>query len=161
MTLSILTLLLAGFTAQDSCSTAAEDVCSYDTTQLCQVGVSGQPPMQVEIADNFDKRARGLMHRTELAPHHGMWFVYNEERPGYSGFWMYNTKIALDIAYLDAQMRVVKTFTMRPCTSVNSRNCPSYRPGTNYKSALEMPAGYFAEHGIREGVQLQQCENKE
>jgi uncharacterized membrane protein (UPF0127 family) len=146
--------------AQTDCGTAAEQKCSYEVTQLCLADKT-QPVMRVEIADNFAKRARGLMHREELSKDHGMWFVYAEERPGYSGFWMHNTKIPLDIAYLDDNLRVVKTFTMQPCTSTNPRNCPSYRPNANYWSALEMSAGYFAQHGIKIGTQLQQCQQQE
>lgn len=145
--------------AQAECSAEKDAVCQYEMVKLC--GAAGQPPMTVEIADTFAKRERGLMHRESLAEHHGMWFVYDQERPGYSGFWMFNTKIPLDIAYLDKSLTVVKTFTMRPCTSVNPRNCPAYRPGVSYWGALEMPAGYFAEHGIQQGTQLQQCEKQE
>lgn len=146
--------------AQEECGTEADQVCSYETTQLCLAGHAA-PEMLVEIADTFAKRARGLMHREQLDNHRGMWFVYDSERPGYSGFWMYNTKIPLDIAYLDKNLRVVSTFTMQPCTSKNSRNCPSYRPNTNYWSALEMSAGYFKEYDIKVGTQLQQCKQQE
>ncbi|RUO50754.1 DUF192 domain-containing protein [Pseudidiomarina aquimaris] len=146
--------------AQDECGTDAKQTCSYEVTQLC-VAEHKQPMMQVEIADTFGKRARGLMHREQLAQDQGMWFVYPTERPGYSGFWMHNTLIPLDIAYLDKDLRVVKTFTMQPCTSKNPRNCPSYRPDANYWSALEMSAGYFATHDIKVGTQLQQCQQQE
>lgn len=145
--------------SQESCSTEADAKCEYEVVQLCQR--VAQPPMVVEVADTAAKRERGLMHRESLAEHHGMWFVYDEERPGYAGFWMFNTKIPLDIAYLNESLTVVKTFTMRPCTSVNSRNCPAYRPGVNYWGALEMPAGYFKKYGIQQGSQLQQCETQE
>ncbi|RUO55636.1 DUF192 domain-containing protein [Pseudidiomarina homiensis] len=146
--------------AQAECGTGADQQCSYESTQLC-LADHEQPVMQVEIADSFAKRARGLMHREQLAEHQGMWFVYDSERPGYSGFWMHNTKIPLDIAYLDQNLRVVKTFTMQPCTSKNSRNCPSYRPNASYWSALEMNAGYFNDYDITVGTQLQQCKQQE
>ncbi len=160
-------LAFSGFSAdvraqqtQQECGTDAQQTCRYEVTQLCVVDQQ-QPLMHVEIADTFGKRARGLMHREQLAQDHGMWFVYSSERPGYSGFWMHNTLIPLDIAYLDKDLRVVKTFTMQPCTSKNPRNCPSYRPDASYWSALEMPAGYFATHDIKVGIQLQQCQQQE
>ncbi|CAB0150044.1 hypothetical protein PSI9734_00615 [Pseudidiomarina piscicola] len=145
--------------SSEPCSADADAVCHYETAQLC--AAPGQPPMQVEIADTPAKRERGLMFRESLADHHGMWFVYQSERPSYAGFWMFNTKLPLDIAYLDQSMTVVKVFTMRPCTSVNPRNCPAYRPGETYWGALEMPAGYFERHGIQQGSQLQQCKTQE
>lgn len=146
--------------AQADCGTELAASCQYEVTQLCVVN-RAQPEMRVEIADTFGKRARGLMHREQLPQDQGMWFVYSSERPGYSGFWMHNTLIPLDIAYLDKDLRVVKTFTMQPCTSKNSRNCPSYRPNANYWSALEMTAGYFATHDIKVGTQLEQCKQQE
>ncbi|WP_126775131.1 DUF192 domain-containing protein [Pseudidiomarina sediminum] len=158
LALFALSLPTASFAQQ--CTTEPDGQCSYTVAQLC-LADSAATPLTLEVADTFGKRARGLMYRTELADHHGMWFVYDEQRPGYSGFWMHNTKIALDIAYLDAQMKVVKQFTMQPCTSVNPRNCPTYNPGVAYYSAVEMPAGYFKQHGITLGTQFKQCNNEE
>ena len=89
-----------------------------------------------------------------------MWFRYGNERPGYSGFWMYQTLIPLDIAYLDRQGRIVKTFTMRPCGSDDPTQCRSYSPGKNYWSVLEVNGGFFAEHDIRMGDQLRKAEGE-
>lgn len=129
----------------------------FEKTQVCLGNISH--PLTVELADSQEQQARGLMQRESLGEYQGMWFRYPYQRPGYSGFWMYQTLIPLDIAYLDQQGRIVKTFTMRPCRSDDPRECRSYSPGETYWSVLEMNAGFFAEHQVRMGDQLRVAKN--
>src|SRR4051812_24832008 len=60
----------------------------------------------LEIVRNEENRMRGLMHRPSMPAEWGMIFVFpsGDER---WGFWMKNTKIPLDIIYLDANGAVV------------------------------------------------------
>lgn len=129
----------------------------FDRTQVCLGAI--EQPLTVELADSQAQQARGLMQRESLGTYEGMWFRYRNERPGYSGFWMYQTLIPLDIAYLDKNRRIVKTFTMRPCTSKDPGNCRSYSPDESYWSVLEVNAGFFAEKGVRIGDQLRKAES--
>lgn len=122
---------------------------TFDTTTVCLGEL--QQPLTVELADTPAQHARGLMQRESLGEYQGMLFRYAAVRPGSSGFWMYQTLIPLDIAYLDQQGRIVKTFTMLPCGNDDPSQCRSYAPGKNYQFALEMNAGFFAEHDIRMG----------
>jgi uncharacterized membrane protein (UPF0127 family) len=113
--------------------------------------------IRAEIADTDASRARGLMMREQLGQHDGMWFRYRNERSGDSGFWMYNTWIPLDIAYLDSQQRIVKIIQMQPCDSIDPGRCAVYRPNVPYYGALEMNLGYFAEHQITIGAKVREC----
>jgi uncharacterized membrane protein (UPF0127 family) len=122
---------------------------TFETTAVCLGSL--QQPLTVELADTMEQHARGLMQRESLGDYEGMLFRYPQVRPGSSGFWMYQTLIPLDIAYLNARGEVVKTFTMLPCGSDDPRQCRSYAPGKNYQFALEMRAGFFADHDIRLG----------
>lgn len=119
----------------------------YDKTHICLGDI--EQPLTVELADNQGQHARGLMHRTELDEYAGMLFRYAQVRPGSSGFWMYQTLIPLDIAYLNSQGEIVKTFTMMPCGSDDPSQCRAYAPGKSYQFALEMNAGFFADHNVR------------
>jgi len=102
------------------------------------------------IADSNDELAKGLMFVTaeELAPlrdgrERGMLFVFDRDETG--GFWMRNTIIDLDIAFVRADGRIVQTFTMAALDE------SSYTPKSPYRYALEVNAGVFTRFGIREG----------
>lgn len=122
---------------------------TFDTTAICLGDL--QQPLTIELADTTAQHARGLMQRESLGEFEGMLFRYPQLRPGSAGFWMYQTLIPLDIAYLNQRGEIVKTFTMLPCGSDDPSQCRSYAPGKNYQYALEMNAGFFAEHDIRMG----------
>lgn len=60
----------------------------------------GQARFSVEIADNLEERARGLMFRENLPRSSGMLFIYEHPQP--LSFWMKNTLIELDMIFLDS-----------------------------------------------------------
>ena len=61
----------------------------------------------LEVASEPEQRRRGLMGREHLQDNAGMLFEYQQLRPADHGFWMYQTLIPLDIAYLGAQGEIV------------------------------------------------------
>lgn len=111
----------------------------------------GPHRLDVEVAETTAQRQRGLMGREQLPDTRGMLFRFESEQPAGNAFWMYRTLIPLDIAYIDDEGRIVAINTMQPCESETPRECPTYPAGTAYYSALEVNAGYFAEHGIQVG----------
>lgn len=105
--------------------------------------------LSVEIAETSDQTEIGLMERDSLPPGEGMIFLFAEARD--SGFWMFRTRIPLDIAYLDAGGTIVATREMEPCGSPYPRDCVKYPPGVPYTAALEVSRGYFTSRGISVG----------
>lgn len=99
--------------------------------------------IQVEIADDADERQRGLMYRESLEENQGMLFVYPEQRT--LGFWMKNTLIPLDIAYIDREGRIVDIQQMEPQTT------ETHDSAAPAMYALEMNEGWFEANGIRIG----------
>ncbi|MCE8022260.1 DUF192 domain-containing protein [Halomonas sp. MCCC 1A11036] len=108
--------------------------------------------LEVELARTSAERQKGLMDRDHLDPEAGMLFLYQEAQPPQGGFWMYRTRIPLDIAFLDAEGRIAALHTMQPCTSHNPYDCPVTVAGVTYHAALEVNAGFFAARGIEEGA---------
>lgn len=108
-------------------------------------------PLDVEIAETNEQRSYGLMHRDSLAQNAGMIFLYDSPQPAEGSFWMFNTRIPLDIAFLDAEGNIVSIRQMEPCTSPYPQWCRSYESGVPFESALEMNAGWFAQNGVEVG----------
>ncbi len=97
----------------------------------------------VEIAKTEEERAKGLMGRTSLAKNEGMIFVFEDE--GYHGFWMKNTLVALSIAFIDKEGKIVWITDMKPLT------LSTHDPPKPILYALEMNKGWFAANGIEAG----------
>ncbi|WP_010627013.1 DUF192 domain-containing protein [Halomonas sp. KM-1] len=107
--------------------------------------------LEVELARSSAERQKGLMDRDHLAADAGMLFLYTEPQSPQGGFWMYRTRIPLDIAFLDAEGRIAAKATMQPCPSQNPYDCPVTLAGVTYHAALEVNAGYFEAHDIEVG----------
>ena len=61
--------------------------------------------IDVEIAENENERAKGLMYRSSIPDSVGMLFIF--DRPEPQSFWMHNTSIPLDIMYVDANKKII------------------------------------------------------
>jgi uncharacterized membrane protein (UPF0127 family) len=112
------------------------------------VTLDGGATIEAKVADQPDRRQQGLMHVPELPDGVGMLFLFEEPRTG--GFWMKNTLVPLDIAYL-RDGEVVSVMQMEPC---EEDPCPTYDPGVEYDAAVEVAQGTLAEAGIEEGASV-------
>jgi uncharacterized protein len=135
---------------------------------FCTLGANGQPKMQpkfekkeikigkhklnVEIADTEEKLSFGLMFRQSLPDGTGMLFVFPDEQP--RSFWMKNTFVALSIAYIDAQKKIIDIQDMVPVKSEmeTPQTYPSAGPA---KYALEVPRGWFKKKKIKIGDKIE------
>jgi uncharacterized protein len=107
---------------------------------------AGMHLIRAEVAADFSTRARGLMHRKELAPNSGMLFLF--DGPSQQCMWMKNTYIPLSVAFLDEQGTIINIADMQPHSE--QTHC-SARPALY---ALEMTRGWFAERNIKPGTKL-------
>ena len=129
--------------------------------ELCirdrQKGVS----LVAEKATTPRQRRIGLMGRETLAPDAGMLFVYERENGPNASFWMYQTLIPLDIAYLDAEGEILAIQSMPPCNAKRGSACPTYPAGVTYRAALEVNRGFFERQNITPGARITEATSEE
>ncbi len=112
-------------------------------------GSADEARLVVRVAERAEDRAQGLKGVRELPEGAGMLFVFDEPAAsGQGGFWMLDTLIPLDIAFV-SDGTVVGTATMLPCTA---RPCPVTHPGRPYDAAIETVAGWLGARGIAVGT---------
>jgi uncharacterized protein len=101
--------------------------------------------VKVEIADNAALRARGLCCRNQIDENSGMLFIY--DKPGDYKFWMKDTKIPLDIIWIDEQKKIVHIEH-----SVQPETYPkSFGSKSPARYVFEVNAGYAKKHNIKVG----------
>lgn len=106
----------------------------------------GDRSLFVRVADSPDERAQGLMGVRDLPADEGMAFAFGG--PSTASFWMRDTLIPLSIAFVGEDGRIVALREMTPC---RADPCPTYSARRPYTLAVEANAGWFREHGVREG----------
>ena len=107
----------------------------------------GHVKFQTELALTPEQRARGLMYRDSAE--NGMLFVYDEARV--LSFWMRNTKVPLDIAYIKADWTIEPVQFLYP---YDEKGKASQGPVIG---ALEMPLGWFKAQGLAAGTKITRC----
>jgi hypothetical protein len=121
-----------------------------DELDLTQVTFPNGVKINAETMRSDVELMRGLMFRESLAPGRGMVFIHPKEDTFH--YWMYQTKIPLDMIWMDHDRRIVEmSLDTPPCRSTSARECPNY--GGNYKSkyVLEVNAGIARKNGLKTG----------
>jgi uncharacterized protein len=110
---------------------------------LVEAGAS-QYRFEVEVADDPNERAEGLMYRRSLADNAGMLFVYPRPQP--VEFWMRNTPLSLDIVFIrqDGTIAGIAENTV----PMSEDLIPSGEP---VRAVLEVKGGTMRQLGIAAG----------
>jgi uncharacterized membrane protein (UPF0127 family) len=135
-------------------SDADERILAFDSATARLATRRDTVPLVLELATTAEQQRLGLMERRHLPERAGMLFVYDSIQPRDAGFWMYRTRLPLDIAFLDSAGVIRSIRAMVPCTATITEGCPSYAPGVPYRSALEVNAGALARWGAEPGARL-------
>ncbi len=151
MTTSVMTIAIVFALTLLGCGCTPTQPNQLDALGTVNLTIKAQP-FQLWVADAVDEQSRGLMFITadEMVPlpdgtQRGMLFVFDREK--HLSFWMKNTIIPLDIAYLDADGVVVSKYTMAPLdTSFNKY--PSIGPA---QYAIEVNADVFSDLDLKTG----------
>ena len=114
--------------------------------QQPEVTIKGRT-WRVELAMTEGLRYRGMSDRPSLEADKGMLFVYPV--PQTLNFCMRKCLIPLDIAFIDANRRIVRIHTM--AVEPYGEADRTYSSAGPAQYALEVAAGTFASEGITEG----------
>ena len=101
----------------------------------------------VEIALRPEEQMTGLMNRDALDSDRGMLFVFPE--PKQASFWMHNTSIPLDLAFLDANGVILEIIPLVP---FDEKRVQSQSSNVSY--ALEVARDWFSSRGLKAGLKV-------
>jgi len=134
-----LLIAIAFFLTTPGCARSGEQPQRLPKAPITIAGRS----LEVEIASTNAQRQIGMMHRLKPAQDEGMLFVFPAARP--LAFYMKNTRVALSIAFIAKDGRIINIAHMEPLTlTTHSSRLPAMY-------ALEMPLGWFDRNNVREG----------
>lgn len=109
--------------------------------------------IDIEIADNEQKTAQGLMYRSAMPRNAGMLFLMPRE--DIQSFWMRNTYIPLDMIFVNSNKEIV---TIHANTTPMNEN--SYISKAPALYVVEVNAGYCNKNNIKEGDKIEYTINK-
>jgi uncharacterized membrane protein (UPF0127 family) len=121
------------------CQSSTQPNSNLPTTRM----TLGSKQFTIEIANTDSTREFGLMKRDSMPADHGMIFVFGDERP--QAFWMKNTRIDLDIVFINNSGKVVSIKQMQ---AYDLRSVPSDAP---VRYAIELNLNAAADAGIKVG----------
>ena len=102
-----------------------------------------------EVADTAETRSKGLSGRGSLQEGTGMLFIFDS--PAQYGFWMKDMNFAIDIVWIDDNLRIVdieKKVTPETFPQV-------FYPDQPVKYVLELPTGAVDKYQIATGIVIQ------
>ncbi|MGD9014920.1 MAG: DUF192 domain-containing protein [Candidatus Omnitrophota bacterium] len=127
---------------------AAIVFCGYadSKTKKIQVNIHNKT-YTFELAQTQEELKRGLMFREELGPESGMFFIF--EKADYLTFYMKDTFIPLDIAFIDDNFTIVDIQPLHPL----DMNFVVSKVKAIY--ALEVNRGFFQSLGLGIGDKIE------
>lgn len=100
--------------------------------------------VDIEIADDDQTRTQGMMYRSSMSYDKAMLFIMQYERE--QSFWMRNTKMELDIMYVNGQFEIVTIY--KHTQPYSQSPIPSFKKA---KYVVETAAGFCDKFGVEEG----------
>jgi uncharacterized membrane protein (UPF0127 family) len=121
---------------------------SCEAGKISVRGDFGSVKFSIEIADDHEERAVGLMNRTSMATLSGMLFIY--DKPGNLTFWMRNTLIPLDMIFIKPNGTIAHIHS-----SAQPLDETPVSGGQGNLAVLEINGGLSAKLGISPGDAVQ------
>lgn len=107
----------------------------------------GNQSSQLMIAVTDLEKSRGLMAVEKLPPNTGMIFIYENDQA--MRFWMKDTPLNLDIAFVQADgvIQEIKTMQAEDTTETASKS-------SQIRFCIEMPAGWYNASSVKVGDKI-------
>lgn len=146
----LVVLLAVSLDTLADCRTSTAELARMQAAVLTLAGPQERVlRLDARIADEARERAAGFQHICpQTIERRAILFRFARVRR--PSFHMHNVKAPLDIAFIDADGRIVDIQRMQPYVAGAARQ-PTYSPPGAVAAALETRAGWFAEHGVRAG----------
>lgn len=120
----------------------------YQLSELKKAKIKvGAHELEVWVVDTELKRQEGMMFMRagDFTEKQGFLFVFGVEQP--LRFWMKNTLVDLDIAYIGQNKKINSIYTMKSLDTITD-----YSSKGQSKYALEVKDGWFARHKVPVGT---------
>jgi uncharacterized membrane protein (UPF0127 family) len=138
----LLLLSLSGATCESTTKPSGPQPQQLSTVKL----TLNNRAFTLQVADDENEQQMGLMYRDSMPGDHGMIFVFPWEEQ--RSFWMKNTRIPLDIIYLDKHATIVSIKQMKP---FDLSGVPSDKPA---QYAIELNEGMAKAIGLKVGDKI-------
>jgi uncharacterized membrane protein (UPF0127 family) len=126
----------------------------FDTATVWLLDGTDSAHVVAEVAESRAQQEAGLADRASVEAGTGMLFLFDPPRPADEGFWMWRTRVPLDVAFIDGSGVVIAISEMEPCRAASSDDCPGYFADAPYVAALETPRGWLRRNGIGVGASV-------
>lgn len=151
--LTVIVGLILFFSLKTKCSpesynpTKALDIPFVKQGELTFISLTNSDTLaviEIEIAENMQQRARGLMYRKSIPANGGMLFIHDYEEM--QSFWMKNTYISLDMIFINSDKEIV---------TIHHNTSPlkewSYSSAAPVLYVVEVNRGFCKQNNIEEG----------
>jgi uncharacterized membrane protein (UPF0127 family) len=145
-------ITIVGLLSQGKLDFLTNKLSVNNTEQLKTIQI-GDIEIGAEVAKTNEERSKGLSNRTSLKENNGMIFVFGENvKPT---FWMKDTKIALDIIWIDDDKIVGIEKNVQPELNKKDSELRKYPAPSEIDYVLEVNGGFSDRNGIKAGSSVQ------
>ncbi len=144
-------IIFVGLLSQGKLDKYTSDIRNSSNSELKSIKIN-DVSINVEVAKTSDEKSKGLSNRNSLDRLSGMVFVF--ARDSKPTFWMKDTKIPLDLVWINENKVIGINKNVLPEPGVNDSKLKRYPAPGEVNYVLELNGGFCDEFGIKVGQSL-------